>query len=82
MEWTDKRMDDLAKRVDDGFKEVKGDISRLDAKIDGKIDGLRDEMKADFRHLDIKLNALLVATIVGVLSLIGAIGAAALGLIG
>ncbi len=32
--WTDHRLDDLKKSVDDGFKEVKGSIDRLDGRID------------------------------------------------
>lgn len=52
MEWTDGRMDDLAKRVDDGFAEVKGDIARLDAKIDSAVGGLRVDLKSDIARLD------------------------------
>ncbi len=58
MEWTDKRMDDLAKRVDDGFKEVKGDISRLDAKFDAKIGALDSKIGALDTKFDEKIGVL------------------------
>jgi hypothetical protein len=32
--WSDERLDDLKRSVDDGFKEVKGSIDRLDGRID------------------------------------------------
>jgi hypothetical protein len=58
-------MDDLAKRVDDGFLEVKGDIARLDGKIDrldakfdAKLDGLDTKFDAKFDQLDAKIGGL------------------------
>jgi low affinity Fe/Cu permease len=56
MEWTDKRMDDLAKRVDDGFREVKGDIARLDAKLDEKIGALDAKLDEKIGALDTKFD--------------------------
>jgi hypothetical protein len=38
--WSDERLDDLKLSIDDGFKEVKGSITRLD----GRIDRLRQTM--------------------------------------
>jgi hypothetical protein len=32
--WTDERMDDLAKRVDDGFERVHGEIAELRAIVE------------------------------------------------
>jgi hypothetical protein len=32
--WTDDRLDDLKQSIDDGFKEVKGSIDRLDGRLD------------------------------------------------
>jgi hypothetical protein len=32
--WSDERLDDLKKSVDDGFKEVKGSIDRLGGRVD------------------------------------------------
>jgi predicted protein tyrosine phosphatase len=45
--WTDKRLDDLAKRVDKGFDEVKGEIRDL-----------RQEMNEGFTRVDSKFDAL------------------------
>jgi hypothetical protein len=33
-DWSDERLDDLKLSVDDGFKEVKGSIVRLDDRVD------------------------------------------------
>jgi hypothetical protein len=32
--WTDERLDDLARRVDDGFNRVDADLRALNARID------------------------------------------------
>ena len=44
MDRTDRRTDDLAKRMDDGFREVRGDIKALEAKVDGKFDQVHTEI--------------------------------------
>jgi len=56
--WTDERLDDLNKRVDEGFRVVREDQRRswLDAK--GEIKGLRKEMDARFDKVDAKFDAL------------------------
>jgi hypothetical protein len=33
--WTDEPLDDLSRRVDDGFNRVDADLRSLDARIDG-----------------------------------------------
>ena len=49
--WTDERLDDLARRVDDGFHRVEERLRALDARIDAqgtevsrRIDGLQRTM--------------------------------------
>jgi ribosome assembly protein YihI (activator of Der GTPase) len=32
--WTDERLDDLNKRVDDGFREMREGFARIDARLD------------------------------------------------
>jgi hypothetical protein len=38
--WNDERLDELSRRVDDGFKEMREGFARLDAKFDSKFDKL------------------------------------------
>lgn len=44
--WTDERLDDLNKKVDDGF-----------ARVDGEIKELRREMNTRFENLEARLEA-------------------------
>jgi hypothetical protein len=46
-DWSDKRLDDLKESVDEGFKEVKGSIDR----VDGRIDALHRTMVVGFLSL-------------------------------
>lgn len=38
--WNDERLDELARRIDDGFKEMREGFARIDAKFDSRFDGL------------------------------------------
>jgi hypothetical protein len=38
--WNDERLDELSRRVDDGFKEMREGFARMDSKFDSKFDGL------------------------------------------
>jgi hypothetical protein len=38
--WNDERLDELARRMDDGFKEMREGFARIDAKFDSRFDGL------------------------------------------
>jgi hypothetical protein len=65
MEWTDKRMDDLAERIDDGFahgdgavKELRREMHAGFARVDGEIKGLRGEMQAGFVRVDGEIKGL------------------------
>lgn len=61
--WTDQRLDDLNKKVDDGFARANRDIKALDrkmdeafARLDTKIDeGIRD-VRGDMKGLQLELN--------------------------
>lgn len=49
--WTDERLDDLVKRVDKGFDEVKGEIREVKGairEVKGELGELRNEMNARF----------------------------------
>ncbi len=62
--WTDHRLDDLNKKVDDGFARVDRDIKALDkkvdegfARVDKKVDeGIRD-LRIDMKDLQREMNA-------------------------
>ncbi len=62
--WTDERLDDLNKKVDDGFAGVKKDISEL-----------RGEMNVRFQGLDARFDSLqrslFVAAVVVIAAFIG-----------
>jgi hypothetical protein len=38
--WNDDRLDELSRRVDDGFKEMREGFARIDEKFDRKFDSL------------------------------------------
>jgi hypothetical protein len=44
--WTDERLDDLARRVDDGFNFVDADIRAVAAKNDARFDSLERRLGA------------------------------------
>ena len=52
--WTDGRLDDLNKKVDDGFSRLDKQIDRLD----GDIKDLRREMNARFDGVDSRFDSL------------------------
>jgi len=55
--WTDERLDDLNKKVDDGFARLDADIRELRAEVKIQGDSLRTEMKAQGDSLRRELNA-------------------------
>ncbi|HSC21290.1 MAG TPA: hypothetical protein VLC07_06140 [Solirubrobacterales bacterium] len=68
--WTDERLDDLNKKVDKGFDEMREGFSR----VDGEIKDLRREMKEGFESLH---RTLLAGALVIIAALIGLIGVSA-----
>lgn len=82
-EWTDQRMDDLARRVDDGFARTDREIVLLRTEMR---DGLRDvrvELKSDIGRLEGNIGELRslifrfgVAFTIGLLGLIAALAGA------
>jgi DNA anti-recombination protein RmuC len=62
--WTDERLDDLSKKVDDGFARVDADIRELRAEIGGmrkenkhEFAKVRTEMNQEFASLRAEMNA-------------------------
>jgi hypothetical protein len=56
--WTDERLDDLAKRMDKGFDEVKREIR---------------EVRGEVRDLRLEMNAMQRTMIIGFVTLIGSV---------
>lgn len=63
-EWTDGRLDELSKKVDDGFAEVKADMRELGGRID-KLGGRLDQLSGRFDKLQHTLMQVAVAATVG-----------------
>lgn len=55
--WTDERLDDLNKKVDDGFARVDRDLREIRADLNREVGGLRSEMNGRFDKLNDSVNA-------------------------
>jgi hypothetical protein len=56
--WTDERLDDLAKRMDKGFDEVKGEVGEF-----------RKEMNSRFSSIDARFDAMQRTMVLSAVSL-------------
>ena len=68
--WTDERLDDLNKKVDKGFEDVRVEMRGGFARVDGEIRELRTEMNARFDALN---RILLSSAVVIIAALLGTI---------
>ncbi len=59
--WTDERLDDLAKRMDKGFDEVKGEIRELRSETNSRFDSMQRTMIIGF----VTMNATILASAIG-----------------
>lgn len=81
--WTDDRMDDLNRKVDEGFKRVGNDIRALRGEMNGlrgEMNGLRTEMNDRLLSLEARFDAmrntqilLFVGIITGLIGVIASI---------
>jgi len=55
--WTDERLDDLAKRMDDGFRRVDQDVRELRAEMNAQFGALEEKLGGRIDGLDAKLGA-------------------------
>lgn len=73
--WTDERLDDLNRKVDDGFADTKAEMRAGFARVDGEIKELRRDMNARFDAMDARFDAfnrnLLWGLVTVVVALIG-----------
>ena len=65
--WTDERLDDLNKKVDDGFARLDGDIRELRGDLNRQVGSLRSEMNGRFDALNRNLLAGAVAVIAAII---------------
>ena len=56
--WTDERLDDLNRKVDDGFAETKTEMREGFARVDGEIKGLRGDMNARFDSMEARFGSM------------------------
>lgn len=61
--WTDERLDDLTKRVDAGFREVKGEVKEVKGEI--------KEVKGEIRDLRIEISGMQRTLIIGFATITG-----------
>jgi hypothetical protein len=54
--WTDERLDDLNKKVDEGFARVDRDIKGLDKKVDAGFARVDKKMDEGFARVDRKID--------------------------
>ena len=82
--WTDERLDDLNKKVDDGFADTKAEMRQgfVDtkaemrtgfARVDGEIRELRREMNERFNSVDARFDAVNRNMIAGFFVVVAAI---------
>jgi hypothetical protein len=55
--WTDERLDDLNKKVDDGFARVDKDIRELRGEMITRFDAMNESVNARFDKLNDSINA-------------------------
>ena len=66
--WTDERLDDLNKKVDDGFADTKAEMRGGFARVEASIRELRAEMNARFDAVNRNMIAgifVVVAAVIG-----------------
>ncbi|HEU5062362.1 MAG TPA: hypothetical protein VFT79_04295 [Solirubrobacterales bacterium] len=71
--WTDERLDDLNKKVDDGFADTKAEMRGGFARVDSEIRELRKEMNERFNAVDARFDAVNRNMIAGFFVILAAI---------
>ena len=75
--WTDERLDDLAKRVDRGFAEVKGEVRDLRAEMNERFNSIDSR----FNSIDDRFDAMQRTMVIGFASIVASVvGAVVAGL--
>jgi hypothetical protein len=69
--WTDQRLDDLNKKVDDGFGRMDRRFENLEARMDTRFESMEERFDARFDALNRTLlgsAAVIVAALLGILA--------------
>jgi tetrahydromethanopterin S-methyltransferase subunit G len=69
--WTDDRLDDLNKKVDDGFQEVGARFDRLEARFEARMDKQFGELNQRFDRMQFTLigsAAAIIAALIGLIA--------------
>jgi hypothetical protein len=69
--WTDERLDDLNKKVDDGFANVRAEMREGFARVDADIRELRAEVSALNARFDALNRNLLIGAVTIVAAIVG-----------
>jgi hypothetical protein len=67
--WTDERLDDLAKRMDKGFDEVKGEVRDLRSETNARFDSMQRTMIIGFASIVASIVASMIGGVLSVLAL-------------
>ena len=60
--WTDERLDDLNKRVDEGFQETQGEFRAVRSEMQSEFQAVRVEMKGEFQAVRAEMKSEFQAT--------------------
>lgn len=64
--WTDERLDDLSKKVDDGFARLDADIRTLRSEMNARFDAMNDSINARFDAANRNLIGVVVAIVAAI----------------
>jgi hypothetical protein len=71
-EWTDGRLDDLSKKVDQGFEHADSEARALRLEMRTEFTQLRSETQAGFARIDARLDSMQRTMIQGVIAMAAA----------
>jgi hypothetical protein len=71
--WNDERMDELSRRVDDGFKEMREGFTRVDREMKEGFSRVDREMKEGFARVEDRFDRLNHTLFIGVLGVVAAV---------
>jgi hypothetical protein len=69
--WTDERLDDLNRHVEEGFRRIDGDLRALRVETKTELTALRGEMNDRFdamQRLMIQVGGVIVAALIGLIA--------------
>jgi hypothetical protein len=69
--WTDGRLDDLNRHVEEGFRELRGEMNARFERVDAENRELRGEMNARFDTLQrtlLQTSAVMIAALIGLIA--------------